>query len=138
MTKVKIDLIYLQKILTKFNYLLGYKLGIIFQSYLKEEKRDYPRTTVRQYGRGTTGKIANSPRDVVDSGNLVNSFIWRNLIKGNIYLNNFIWDTDYAILIYLGWTSSTGLPIPAYKWVHKALKDIDIDNLLTEIWREIA
>lgn len=134
--RVTIDKEKLYTKIAKFNYLLGYKLGALFQSYLFEEKREYPRTTIRKHGKGITGKIATSPRDVVDSGKLVKSFIWKNLRLGNRLNNNYLWTANHASLVYFGWVSATGQQIPPYPWIKKALHSLDWDKFLTETWRE--
>ena len=120
--------------LARFNYLIGVKLAEIFKSYLVEEKRPYPRQTNRRYGRGTTGKKAGTVRDVVDSKDLVNSFIWKSIVKGLYLKNEFVWNAPHAMLVYLGWTSSTGLEIPPWMWVHEALKEINFKEIFRECW----
>ena len=85
--------------LARFNYLIGVKLAEIFKSYLVEEKRPYPRQTNRRYGRGTTGKKAGTVRDVVDSKDLVNSFIWKSIVKGLYLKNEFVWNAPHAMLV---------------------------------------
>lgn len=135
--KITINLYQFKRKVKQFNYLIGFRLGELFQSYLTEEKRDYPRETIRQYGRGITGKVAGSLRDVVDSGKLVDSFFWESIVRGTIYKNIFIWDAEHALLVYLGWVSATGLQIPPWQWVHEALKEINWYAFLKRAWNDV-
>ena len=99
------------------------------QSQIIEEKRDYPRVTVRRYGRGITGKIANSPRDVVDSGKLRDSFEVVTIISGAKVKTAVQWNTPYAEIIYSG----HGI-VPPYPWVQIGLRSVYWSTLFKEGW----
>jgi hypothetical protein len=99
------------------------EVGEHLQSYITEEKRVYPRTTIRRQGVGVTGKIADSPRDVVDSGELRDSFKVTDESNNNKVRVKIEWTAKHAELVYMG-TSK----IPAYPWVHKGLRDINFQN----------
>ena len=100
---------------------VAHDVGLLAHSYIVEEKRDYPRVTYRQVGRGKTGKVAGSPRDVVDTGRLEDS------LRVNVVLTypnptvTYSWFTEYAEDIYLG------VEQPPYPWVHLALLEAGID-----------
>jgi hypothetical protein len=101
------------------------------QSFIIEEKRNYPNETVRRYGVGVTGKYANSPRDVVDSGKL------RDSKEVNIEYNPLLikmllqWTTDHAQIVY-GGTSA----IPPYPWVALALREFDWEEAMSRHWED--
>lgn len=101
------------------------KVADVMQDQIIEEKRDYPRTTIRRYGRGVTGKIADSPRDVVDSGDLRDSFNKEVAIEGNTIVFTASWNTPYASLIYLGTSQQ-----PSYTWVDNVVQTINWQTIL--------
>lgn len=99
------------------------------QSFITEEKRDFPRNTYREYGVGVTGKYAGSPRDVVDSGELRDSF------ETNISFSTFKckmllqWMASHAMKVYAG----EGI-IPPYPWVALALREFDWEDAMKRHW----
>jgi hypothetical protein len=101
------------------------KVADVMQEQITEEKREYPRLTVRRYGEGKTGRIAESPRDVVDSADLRDSFEKASRIEGNTIIFNATWDAPHASLVYLG-TSK----IPSYTWVDNVVQTIDWQTIL--------
>ena len=129
------DLSKFYKKFKKFNYLIGVYLAELFQSYLTEEYREFPNTTTRKYGRGKTGKIATTPRDVIDTGNLYNSFVWYSYVRGNLYTNNFGYEIEYAIDIYMGYTSNNR-KIPSFPWINMAIRTVNWDKVLPELWKQ--
>jgi hypothetical protein len=96
-------------------------LGDSIQANLIEEVRPFPRSTERKFGLGITGKNASSPRDVVDSRELVESY--------DLGINNGLYQTTatysyncaHAIYVYLGWITRTGQDVPPYPWILNAM-----------------
>jgi hypothetical protein len=101
------------------------KVADVMQDQIIEEKREYPRLTVRRYGEGKTGRIAQSPRDVVDSGDLRDSFNKDVTIEGNTIIFKASWNTSYASLIYLGTSKQ-----PSYTWVDNVIQTINWQTIL--------
>lgn len=93
-------------------------------STLTEENREFPRTTIRQFGRGITGQVAESPRDVVDSGTLVRSQKNKPLSKKDYLEYSVTWAVPYAALIYTGYGD-----VPPFPWVRIALHRLDYKAL---------
>jgi len=104
------------------------------QSQLTEEVRVYPRETKRKYGRGRTGKLAGSRRDVVDSGELVNSFDLSINKSISSITGNYTYSADHAIFVYLGYVLKTGAKVPPYPWIANAIRELDILKLFEELW----
>ena len=102
------------------------------QSYITDEKRDYPRDTVRRKGVGKTGRLAGSPRDVVDTGELRDSFKVTDESSGNKVRIKVEWTADHAGYVYAGHGD-----VPPYPWVHKGLRDIDWQELLKRKFNEV-
>ena len=91
--------------------------GDYCQSFIVEEKRDYPRTTIRKEGVGVTGKIAESPRDVVDTGDLRESYNVEVEKTTQTAVVDIVWDAPHASLVYFGREG-----VPPYPWVDMALR----------------
>ena len=103
------------------------------QSYITEEKRDYPRDTIRQKGVGITGKFASSPRDVVDTGKLRDSFKVSDESSENKVRIKVEWTADHAGYVYAGHGE-----VPSYPWVQKALREIDWQELFKRKFNEVT
>ena len=107
------------------------ELADYMQTYLTEEKRTYTRPngddspTIRQYGRGVTGKIAGSPRDVVDSGDLVNSYDFAVTEDSPTTIEvTAKWTAPHAERVFTGTDK-----IPPYPWVYLALRRKSLSNI---------
>jgi hypothetical protein len=106
------------------------ELGEILQSQLTDEVREYPRVTIRRAGVGKTGQVAGSPRDVVDSGELRDSYsaTITKTVRG--IQCEYRWDAGHAALVYTGASLPSGTEIPPYPWVHNGLNTMDMDGLI--------
>ncbi len=104
-------------------------LGDYAQSYITEEKRDFPRITIREFGVGVTGKIAGSPRDMVDSGETRDSFAPQTQDSGDSLTVSFTWDTPQAIKQYIGYGN-----IPPYPFVHFAINTFELEKTFQYYW----
>lgn len=91
------------------------------QTYITEEKRDYPNITIRRVGAGVTGKVAGSPRDVVDKGDLRDSFEITVEEEGKKAIVTARWSAEHGKYIYFGTDKQ-----PPYPWVTIALRRIDL------------
>jgi Bacteriophage HK97-gp10, putative tail-component len=109
------------------------EVGNHLQTYITEEKREYPRTTIRQEGVGLTGKIATTPRDVVDTGKLRDSFQMTTEASDNKVTVKVEWTADHAALVYSGTDK-----IPPYPWVQLGLREVDWRRLFLEKWKEVS
>ena len=104
-------------------------LGEHTQSYITEPKRSYPNTTIRQYGIGVTGKVATSPRDMVDSGRVRDSFSTDSIDSNNGLTVYFSWDAPYLESQYIGTDK-----IPPYPFVTLSLNSFDIEKSFKSHW----
>ena len=132
--KITLDLAEFNQIFEQSAQTTFERLGDAMQEQLTDEVRSYPRRTKRKFGRGVTGKDARSPRDVVDSGDLVDSY---NLeVKSGVYgiTANYSYDSGHAIFVYLGWTTKLGLEVPPYPWIMQAIDVLDISSIFKEEW----
>ena len=102
------------------------------QSFIIEEKRDYPHTTIRQEGVGITGKIAQSPRDVVDTGKLRDSYTVTPNMIGSSAGVEVIWDAPHSAKVYAG-----GGSIPPYPWMHLSEREFDYINSFKNNWNKV-
>lgn len=91
------------------------------QERLTGEHRPYPNTTVRRYGKGKTGKYASSPRDVVDSEELVNSLEVNTETTTTGIVVTAEWTADHA------WFVLRDAKSP-YNWILLALRILDLQE----------
>lgn len=130
-TKVTIDKAKLRKTIREAGTKTFTKFADFAQSFIVEEKRDFPRNTYRDFGVGVTGKFAGSPRDVVDSGKLRDSKevkITYNPLMMKMILQ---WTASHAEKVYVG----EGI-IPPYPWVALALREFDWEKEFKDSWAE--
>lgn len=99
------------------------------QSFIVEEKREFPRNTYREYGAGVTGKYAGSPRDVVDSGQLRDSYKQQYQYSSTMCKLLLQWSASHAMKVYAG----EGF-IPPYPWVLLAMRVFDWEKSLKDSW----
>lgn len=108
------------------------ELGEIFQSQLTEEKRNYPRATIRRIGRGITGRFAGETRDVVDSKALVNSYSLEIKKKTHSISGHYCYTARHSLLVYTGHVTNKGTDIPPYPWIHIALRRVNLATLFKD------
>lgn len=102
--------------------------GQCFQEQLTEERRDFPHPTVREFGRGKTGKYAESPRDVVDSGELVNSYKLTINKSVRAIEGIYSYSADHAEKQYTGWITNRGEYVPPYPWIENGVMEFDFER----------
>jgi hypothetical protein len=79
--------------------------------------------------RRKNGQIVGSPRDIVDTGDLLQSKQRRQIGKS---VTEFIWEDEVAELVHDGGTMKNGGAYPARPWTEPTLEDIEqvIDTVL--------
>ena len=79
--------------------------------------------------RRKNGEIVGSPRDIVDTGALLQS---KKRDPINSSITEFIWEDDAAELVHDGGKTKTGGAYPARPWTEPTLKEIDgvIDTII--------
>jgi hypothetical protein len=78
----------------------------------------WPRETVR-----STGEVANSPRNIIDTGALRDSL---NIEWVSPTEAIYHWDVDYAIYVHQGAVLSNGTELPARPWIFAAMGEYDL------------
>lgn len=131
-TKVTIDKTKLRNALRQSATHTFNKFADFAQSFIVEEKRDFPRDTVRQQGVGVTGKYAGSPRDVVDTGQLRDSQEVSISYSPLLIKMLLQWTASHAMKVYAG----EGI-IPPYPWVALALREFDWEKEFRDSWAEV-
>jgi hypothetical protein len=108
------------------------EVGNHLHTYITEEKREYPNVTIRNKGVGVTGKVAGGLRDVVDNGELRDSFKISDESSGEKVKIIAEWTADHASLVYSGTDK-----IPPYPWVQIGLREIDWKQLFLAKWEKL-
>ena len=83
---------------------------------LESEKWQWPRETKR-----TNGSTVGSPRDIVDTGELLKSLDIENITSTEVIYH---YPVPYAIIVHEGATLHTGTDIPARPWVDAATDEL--------------
>ncbi len=98
-----------------------------FDFQLKEEieaeKWEWSGITNRRVGTGRTGKVAGSPRDIVDTGDLRDS---QSIDYISPIYALYQWDIDHAVVVHQGAVLSNGGIIIARPWTITAQQEYDL------------
>ena len=106
------------------------ELDVILDRQFRDEKWNWPRRTLRR-----NGKWAETTRDIIDTGRLLNSKI--GPIKGglgaNYALRRWVWDTPYAQAVLYG-TGSGHVP---RNWVKASLDELPLKAYVARFLKRI-
>ena len=127
MTKINLNTSQINRMMGRAGELFQSRLEEESQKMLTEQRRSYPRATTR-----SDGSVVTSPRDVVDTGELRDSFKTNLQQSGNSLLITQEWLADHAALVYMGWTSSTGLDIPPWQWMKELEEYVSLEDIFAE------
>ncbi len=97
------------------------ELDPVLDRQFTDDKWGWPRVTRRR-----SGEIAGSPRNVIDSGDLLGS----KTFTASPNKRRWVWDTPYASLVKNGYITSTGASVPARDWIKAALKELPFPNFI--------
>jgi hypothetical protein len=104
-----------------------------FESALREAIESavyfWPNQTIR-----STGEVANSPRDIVDSGTFRDS---QRATQISLRRWEISWEVAYAVVILLGFQGVAGNSQPGRDWIGYALSNIDLAKVFSEELRGI-
>jgi hypothetical protein len=97
-----------------------------FDQQMASEKWDWPNETRRK-----NGQIVNSPRDIIDTGALLQSKR-REQISNSVV--EFIWDDEAAEGVHDGMVSKSNKRLPARPWTEPTLDEIEgiIESMLRQ------
>ena len=84
-----------------------------------ESKWEWPRLTRRR-----SGQLVGSPRNIIDTGELLNSKQGPTPVGGGKIGRRWFWNTPYASLVKNGYISSRGEVVPARDWILAALREL--------------
>ena len=105
----------------------GNRLDSEFTQQISAEKWPWPRDTLRSGNR-----IAGSPRDIVDFGQLRAS---QNREKLNPYTLKWTWPVNYSAIVHEGGRFKSGTAYPARPWTKSAVEEVDPENYFADILR---
>ena len=96
-----------------------------FDQQMASEKWEWNSNQTRR----KNGEIVGSPRDIVDTGDLLQSKQRRQISRS---ITEFTWEDDVAELVHDGGTTKNGGAYPARPWTEPTLDEIDsvIDTVI--------
>ena len=97
------------------------------QIELESDKWDWPRTTHRQ-----NGEVVTSPRNAVDTGDLINSQEIEYLDDSTALVH---YRSEHALDVHEGKVEN-GLLKPGRAWTESALEEIDLESIMVEELRD--
>ena len=103
------------------------------RSEITSEKWDWDRITHRRVGAGKTGKIAGSPRDIVDTGELRDS---QGIVEISATEVTYNWDSDHAMIAHQGARLSNGGYIRPRKFTETAQEEYPLQENFDRILGE--
>jgi hypothetical protein len=93
-----------------------------FDQQMTSEKWLWENKDAENRTRRKNGEIVDSPRDIVDTGALLQSKQRRQIGKS---VTEFTWEDDVAELVHDGGRAKTGGAYPARPWTEPTLDEID-------------
>jgi hypothetical protein len=93
-----------------------------FDQQMTSEKWLWENKDAENRTRRKNGEIVDSPRDIVDTGALLQSKQRRQIGKS---ITEFVWEDDVAELVHDGGRTKTGGAYPARPWTEPTLDEID-------------
>lgn len=116
MANIKIDVNKLNGVVNRaFDKTVG-RVSEAMDNAITDDIYDFPRETKRR-----NNTVVNSPRDLVDLGNLLDS----KAIARSANAAEFSWNVDYSLGVHEGYTTKTGKDVPARKWTEKGIEEAD-------------
>lgn len=77
----------------------------------------------------------DSPRDIIDTGNLAASQDMGPLVKNSVTWN---WNQDYAAYVHFGYVSRAGNSFPARPWTTIAKDRIDLPSVYGKLFQRYS
>lgn len=123
-----------------------------FKEEIKRQQFTWPNET-RRYGKllratnlktrakiradqgGLPYRTVGSPRDIVDSGDFINS---QERVRSGATELVYRWNAPYAALILTGYTTNKGTVLPPRNWIKPALDARPLDAFFAEQWRRLG
>ena len=97
-----------------------------FDQQMASEKWEWNSNQTRR----KNGQIVGSPRDIVDTGDLLQSKQRRQISRS---ITEFVWEDDVAELVHDGGRTKNGGAYPARPWTEPTLDEID--NVIETVLR---
>lgn len=105
------------------------ELAVAFEATIESSIFSWPRRTER-----SNGSIVGSPRDIVDTGTFRDS---QSHALVNPLLVRFLWDIEYALIIFYGYITTGGNEYPGRDWIAAAFNEIDPLDVFADACRRV-
>lgn len=100
-----------------------------FSATIESSVFPWPNETVRR-----SGESVRSPRNIVDLGDFANS---QSYSMASPQLLRFLWDVEYALLIFAGYTTTLGNEYPARDWIKATFKVFPAEQIFADSCRRV-
>ena len=117
--RIQIDTRVITKELSKAMKSYSKELDQNLDRQFSDSKWQWPGLTRRR-----SGQLAGSPRDIIDTGELLDSKQGPTPVYGGRIGRRWTWNTPYASMVKNGFVSSTGAIYPARDWIMAALREL--------------
>ena len=130
---IKIDNSALKKQANKALDAYAKALNPVLDKQFTESQWAWPRVTRRR-----SGEVVGSPRNIVDSGELLNSKVGPTKGQGNAYIGTrrWVWNSPYASIVKNGFVTSTGASVPARDWIKAAMNELPFAAFVARFLRK--
>ncbi|MFK0731392.1 MAG: hypothetical protein ACFKPT_02725 [Gloeotrichia echinulata GP01] len=123
MSKINIDLNKLNSAINRAFDVVVEAQGEAFQSAIAADIWEWPRETLRQ-----NGDLVNSPRDAVDTEELIDSLV----ISRKESAAEYTWVADHAAIVHDGATTKNGTELPARPWTKIGVEECDAAEIMQQ------
>lgn len=121
MSKINIDLNKLNSAINKAFDVVVEAQAEAFQNAIAADIWEWPRETVR-----SNGETVGSPRDRVDSEELIDSLV----ISRSANAADYTWESDHAAIVHDGATLQNGTELPGTPWTKVGLEECDAAGIM--------
>ncbi|MFN6572409.1 hypothetical protein [Dendronalium sp. ChiSLP03b] len=121
MSKININKSKLDSIINKAFDVVVEAQGEAFQNAIASDIWDWPRETVR-----SNGETVGSPRDRVDSEELIDSLV----VSRTANAAEYEWEAPHATAVHDGATLQDGTELPGTPWTEVGLQECDAAGIM--------
>ena len=88
--------------------------------------------------RRRNGQLAGNPRNIIDTGELLNSKIGPTKGQGNAYIGTrrWVWNSPYAVYVRDGYMTSLGNVVSGRDWIKAAMTELPFEAYVARFLKQ--